>query len=83
MVAFPQVLINVELGKSGAGEIMDTPQLKSAVADVEQALGQNGRVLLRPSGTEPLIRVMVEGRDAAQVTMLAEQLAQVVRAISR
>ena len=48
-------------------------------ATAERALGDRGRVLLRPSGTEPLIRVMVEGADEAQVTAIAERLADVVR----
>jgi phosphoglucosamine mutase len=50
-----------------------------AVRAVESALGDRGRVLLRPSGTEPVIRVMVEGHDAAQVEQHARALADVVR----
>ena len=49
-----------------------------AVADTEQQLAGRGRVLLRPSGTEPVVRVMVEGEDEHIVTSLTEQLAEVV-----
>jgi len=48
------------------------------VQEVEEQLGEEGRVLLRPSGTEPLIRVMIEGRDGRQVEALATQLADAV-----
>ena len=54
--------------------------MQSAVHEAEQQLNSQGRVLLRPSGTEPLIRVMVEGIDRQQVEMVAHQLADVVKA---
>nr|MBJ6885335.1 phosphoglucosamine mutase [Vibrio cholerae] len=50
-------------------------------ADVEATLGNRGRVLLRKSGTEPLIRVMVEGEDEAQVTAFAHRIADAVKAV--
>ena len=52
--------------------------VKKAVAEAEQQLGGRGRVLLRPSGTEPLVRVMVEGEDAVQVERICQTLADVV-----
>jgi phosphoglucosamine mutase len=52
--------------------------VKAAVRDVERALGDRGRVVLRASGTEPLIRVMVEGEDESRVRAHAEQLAHAV-----
>ena len=55
-----------------------SPLIQDAVRDVEDELGNTGRVLLRPSGTEPLIRVMVEGEDATQVSALTQRLAGVV-----
>lgn len=75
---FPQVLINVRLKpgqdwKSAAG-------LLEAQAAVQRELGQNGRLLIRASGTEPLVRVMVEARDAAQAQNCAERLAGLFRA---
>jgi len=56
-----------------------SPGIRAAVTQVEQTLGANGRVVLRASGTEPVIRVMVEGRDRDQVDRLANQLADAVR----
>ncbi len=77
MQKFPQVLINVKLKPNT--KPLEDERVKKAVADVEKELGDQGRVLLRPSGTEPLIRVMVEGRDAAQVQRCCEQIADAVR----
>jgi phosphoglucosamine mutase len=76
MPRYPQTMINVRVSP-GAG-IADSPSIAGAVAAVEEELGDSGRVLLRPSGTEPVIRVMVEGRDADQVQRLCESLAQEV-----
>lgn len=69
----PQTMINVPV--SGRFVLSELPTVMSAVASVEQALGTRGRVLLRPSGTEPLVRVMVEGEDAAEVETLCQSLA--------
>ena len=60
---------------------MERPELRQAVSDVEAELAGKGRVLLRPSGTEPLVRVMVEGLDGAQVERLCQRLAEQVQAI--
>jgi phosphoglucosamine mutase len=73
---FPQVLLNVPgVDRSRC----DDPELLAAVAAEEAALGDTGRVLLRPSGTEPLVRVMVEAPTAEDATAVAERLAGVVR----
>ncbi len=82
MHKLPQVLVNVKLEHVSADTVMDDESVQQAVAEVESILGDKGRVLLRPSGTEPLIRVMVEGIEAAQVTELANQIADVVRAVA-
>lgn len=79
---YPQVLENVRLGGGSAAMIMTSAELKAAVAGVEGELGDSGRVLLRPSGTEPLIRVMVEGRDGNQVQALASRLAGIVQSLA-
>ncbi|HID81537.1 MAG TPA: phosphoglucosamine mutase [Chromatiales bacterium] len=77
MMRYPQTLINVRLeGKIDLGEKIIT----DAVNDVESELADQGRVLLRESGTEPLVRVMVEGQDTDTVARLAEQIAGAVKA---
>ena len=80
MAKYPQKLVNIKLGKNDPKAVMASEVIINAVREVEQEMGQSGRVLLRPSGTEPLIRVMLEGSDAAQVERLTDQLAQVVEA---
>ena len=77
MVKMPQILINVAL--TGNGNPMEADEVKASVADVEAKLAGRGRVLLRPSGTEPLMRVMVEGEDEAKVRAYAEQIAEAVK----
>ncbi len=74
---YPQRLINVELPRSCG--ICNHENVKRAVQEAEAQLRDRGRVLLRPSGTEPLVRVMVEGADPAEVERLAAWLANVVR----
>jgi phosphoglucosamine mutase len=76
----PQRLINVSLGNAVARDVMQFEQVVAAVRDAEADLGKEGRVLLRPSGTEPLIRVMVEGTRGEQVERLSRQIADVVTA---
>jgi phosphoglucosamine mutase len=74
----PQVLVNVKLG--GAFDLQGAPAVRESVARAEAELAGRGRVLLRPSGTEPVVRVMVEGEDGARVQRLAEEIAVAVRA---
>jgi phosphoglucosamine mutase len=77
MTRLPQVLVNVKgVDKARADE---DALLAAAVAEAEAELGDTGRVLLRPSGTEPLVRVMVEAETAAQAQDVADRLADVVR----
>jgi phosphoglucosamine mutase len=76
MSVYPQVLINVPgVDKS---KVDSDPELKKAVSEAEAELGENGRVLLRASGTEPLVRVMVEAKDAGSAQSWAERIARVV-----
>ncbi|WP_447045413.1 phosphoglucosamine mutase [Vreelandella sp. H-I2] len=78
----PQALVNVRLpAGANASDVMGSAPLQQAVAALEQELGDEGRVLLRPSGTEPLIRVMVEGRAHLEVDQLARTLADQVQAL--
>jgi phosphoglucosamine mutase len=76
----PQVLINVRVGDREAGAA--APTVQAAVALAENELGETGRVLLRPSGTEPLVRVMVEAETEEQAREVAERIAAEVTAAS-
>ncbi len=83
MKKYPQVMINVPVVGDARAAISGNPILDAAVRDVESELDGNGRVILRPSGTEPVVRVTVEGPESDQVARLADQLAgAVTRAIS-
>ena len=78
MTRYPQVLVNVPgVDKS---RVAASPELAAAVAAAEQELGTSGRVLVRPSGTEPAVRVMVEAVEADQAHLIADRLAAAVRA---
>ncbi|WP_367298427.1 phosphoglucosamine mutase [Hafnia alvei] len=78
MKLLPQVLVNVRF--AGNHDPLQTESVKAVTAEVEAQLNGRGRVLLRKSGTEPLIRVMVEGEDDAQVTEMANRIADAVKA---
>ena len=76
MSKFPQTMINVRLAKKV--DITENNVINAAVAEAEQKLAGRGRVLLRPSGTEPLIRVMAEGDDQALVEQQVKAIAKIV-----
>ena len=75
---FPQTLLNVRFAPGT--DWKNNPRLQTTQREVEAELGDNGRVLIRPSGTEPLLRVMVEARDAAQALACAQRLVAAVSA---
>jgi len=77
MTKFPQTMINVKLPRKV--DISDNAEVNLVVEDAEKQLDGRGRVLLRPSGTEPVIRVMVEGEDSELVNNLVNQIADVVK----
>ncbi|WP_446224451.1 phosphoglucosamine mutase [Nocardia sp. IBHARD005] len=79
MTTVPQVLVNVAVSDKAA--VAAAPEVREAVAEAERVLGESGRVLLRPSGTEQLVRVMVEATDPAQARQLADDLAKQVAAV--
>ena len=79
MQKFPQTMINVPVSADGRRRFGDSDIINSALREVEAELNGKGRVILRPSGTEPLIRVTLEGSDSSQVERLANQLADTVR----
>jgi len=74
---FPQVLLNVKV--TDKESVASSSAVRAAVAEAESELGDAGRVLLRPSGTEALVRVMVEAPTAEQAGEVADRLAAVVR----
>ncbi|TAM58215.1 phosphoglucosamine mutase [bacterium] len=74
---YPQVLVNV---RSGRKELLEHAAVRRRIEEIEGALGTEGRVVVRPSGTEPLLRVMVEGPDRGEVMRMAEEIAAAIRA---
>jgi len=80
MRKFPQTMINVPVSGNARERLSGSARISAAVREVEAELNGRGRVILRPSGTEPLIRVTLEGADSEQVASLARQLADTVRA---
>lgn len=79
MEIYPQVLINVRVSQYGRVRFTSDIEIKNAISLAEKELGDTGRVLVRVSGTEPLVRVMLEGRDAKKIQELGETIAEVVR----
>jgi phosphoglucosamine mutase len=77
MPRFPQTLVNVRVASTPD---LESDSIQAAVREVENQLGDRGRVLLRASGTEPVVRVMVEGEDESEVDEVAERIAEAVRA---
>jgi len=73
---FPQVLKNVRVGRRAV--LSDVPRIASAIDDAEKRLGDKGRVLVRYSGTENKVRVMIEGEDEALITGLASGIAEII-----
>ena len=82
MEVYPQTMLNVETRGANAQSIVVDPLVVSAVAEAEEILNGAGRVVLRPSGTEPLIRVMIEGNNPEQVKLLTKNIATVVEMLT-
>ena len=79
MEVFPQVLVNVRVSDFGKARFPRDTEIKKASEAAEKELGADGRVLVRVSGTEPLVRVMLEGKDEEKINILAQEIAQVIR----
>ena len=79
MDRYPQVLINVKVSQEGKLAFYTDKEVKAEIKRVTEILGDKGRILIRVSGTEPLVRVMLEGESLEQIQSLAEEAAQVVR----
>jgi phosphoglucosamine mutase len=77
LVTYPQVLVNVRVARRA--DLHDVPPVAAAVKRVEDRLAGRGRLLVRYSGTEPLLRIMLEGPDADEIRTLADEIATEVR----
>jgi phosphoglucosamine mutase len=79
MQRYPQVLVNVKVSNEGKLAFYTDKKVKDEIKRITEILGDNGRILVRASGTEPLVRVMLEGEDLDYITKLANEAASVVR----
>ena len=79
MTVYPQVLINVKVSAEGKAKYNNDEYIIAATQKAEMELMGDGRVLVRVSGTEPLVRVMLEGKDIDHITRLGNDIADVVR----
>lgn len=79
MTVYPQTMVNVRVSNMGKARFKDDEEVKNAVKQAELQLGSSGRVLVRVSGTEPLVRVMLEGEDEQQIQTLAREIADVIK----
>ena len=79
MQRYPQVMVNVTTSPEGKLRFYTDAEVKECIEKAKTALGKSGRIVVRPSGTEPLLRVMVEGEDEEQISVLANQVADVLR----
>jgi phosphoglucosamine mutase len=77
MTALPQVLVNVRVRERR--NLAELPKVVALISDVERRLGDSGRVLIRYSGTEPLLRIMLEGRDQTEISGMANEIAELVK----
>ena len=75
---YPQVLVNAHVSNANKEAYKDDEEIIAAIADCEEKMAGNGRVLIRPSGTEPLVRVMIEGDDTDEITKMAEDVANLI-----
>ena len=79
MDQYPQVLVNITVSKHVKENYINNKSVADAIAEVENQLGNDGRVLVRASGTEPLIRVMIEGKNIDEISSQAEFIADKIR----
>ena len=79
MTTYPQVLINVEVRNEVKNKFMENDEIRAEIERLEKLMDGTGRVLIRPSGTQPLVRVMLEGKDEGQIRELAQGLADLIK----
>lgn len=78
MTNYPQILINAKVDNSKKYKYLENEVVKDAIEKIEGEFGKSGRVVIRPSGTEPMVRVMIEGVDQGEITKVAKELAQLI-----
>lgn len=78
MEVYPQALINAKVPNHKKEQFMEYAEIAEAIDALEKQFNGQGRVLIRPSGTEPLVRVMIEGKDQAQIEKEARKLADLI-----
>ena len=78
VVLYPQVLVNAKVSREGKTEYRNNAEIISAIDKIEKRLQGEGRVLIRPSGTESLVRVMIEGKDESEISEMAKELAELI-----
>ena len=79
MEVLPQALVNAKVPNHKKEHYMDYPEIAEAIEELEKEFAGNGRVLIRPSGTEPLVRVMIEGKDQKKIQEACESLAELIQ----
>ena len=81
MEVMPQALVGAKVPNHKKEKFMDYPEIAEAIATLEKKFAGEGRVLIRPSGTEPLVRVMIEGKDQKAISEEAKKLAELIQNI--
>ena len=80
MKKYPQVTLNVKVSPKGKSAFYTDKEIAAKIDDAKKMLGKDGRIVVRPSGTEPLIRVMVEGMDTEKIERIVSDVAEVIKA---
>ncbi len=80
MKNYPQILLNAKVDNSYKYKYMENPEIKTEIERIEELFHGEGRVVIRPSGTEPLVRVMIEGKDQDEITKIAQDLVDFIEA---
>lgn len=78
MTVLPQVLVNAKIKNEYKDKYMEDAEIKAAIERIETEMKDSGRVVIRPSGTEPLVRVMLEGKDENSIQKMAQELAELI-----
>ena len=81
MEVLPQALVNAKVPNHKKEKYMEYPEIANAIAELDKKFAGEGRVLIRPSGTEPMVRVMIEGKDQQMIDKEARQLAELIQNI--